>query len=167
MGTPAYMSPEQIQNPNRDHSVQQDIWALGVILYQILTGQLPFRGEHEFALLYAILHQPHVPVTQRRAGIPPALAQIVDKALQKQATARFSSMLEMLKALQQVQQQLRFMPAEMPLVAQIARKTVPANKTPAQFAGETDAKTAGLFFERKIFPHLHEAHNLMTACERL
>jgi len=104
MGTLAYMSPEQVKNIEIDQ--RTDIWALGVILYEMLTGQLPFQRDYELALLYAIPHQPHVPAAEINPAVTRELEEIIDKALQKQAADRYPSMPEMLRALKQVRRQL-------------------------------------------------------------
>ena len=70
LGTPAYMSPEQAQRLLSDR--RTDVWSLGVALYEMLTGRLPFASNHEAAVLHAIIHQEPEPVTALRSGIPAA-----------------------------------------------------------------------------------------------
>ncbi len=71
VGTSAYMSPEQTTGEKTDH--RTDIWALGVVLYEMATGQAPFQGYYEQAILYSILHEAPEPITALRTGIPPEL----------------------------------------------------------------------------------------------
>ena len=66
LGTPAYMSPEQAQGIPVDR--RTDIWALGVVLYEMIVGEMPFPGEYPQAILYSILHEEYEPLTARRAG---------------------------------------------------------------------------------------------------
>jgi eukaryotic-like serine/threonine-protein kinase len=86
LGTVAYMAPEQVRAEPVGPAA--DIWALGVTLYEMLTGQLPFRGETVFATMHAILERPPVPVRQLRPDVPDWLESIVDTALQKRPAAR-------------------------------------------------------------------------------
>ena len=104
LGTAAYMSPEQARGEKVDH--RTDIWSLGVVFYEILTGELPFRGEREASLLYAIVHEePKRPKTLE-PGIPSEIIKIIGRALEKKPESRYPSAGEMLKDLKEYQHSL-------------------------------------------------------------
>jgi non-specific serine/threonine protein kinase len=87
LGTVSYMSPEQAKGEKVDH--RTDIWSTGVILYEILTGQLPFKGEYESAVIYSILNDTQEPATGLRTGMPMELEQIINKCLNKNPSDRY------------------------------------------------------------------------------
>jgi serine/threonine-protein kinase len=100
MGTIAYMSPEQARGEEVDH--RTDIWSFGVVLYEMLSGQLPFQAEHDQAVVYSILNEPPKPVTDLRSNIPMALEQVVGKALEKNPDERYQHMEELLDDLKSI-----------------------------------------------------------------
>jgi len=87
VGTAAYMSPEQLQGGNVDH--RTDIWALGCVLYEMVAGVRPFKGEYHQALAYEIVGEHPEPLTGVRAGVPMELEFIVGKCLAKEANDRY------------------------------------------------------------------------------
>jgi dienelactone hydrolase len=93
LGTAAYMSPEQAQGRAVDH--RTDIWSLGVVLYEMLSGQLPFVGERDTAVLYSVVHAEPKSLKEAAPGAPSELCEIVKRALQKDIQARYSSAAEM------------------------------------------------------------------------
>jgi eukaryotic-like serine/threonine-protein kinase len=87
VGTVPYMSPEQARGEKVDH--RTDIWSLGVILYEMVTGQMPFQRDYPEAVVYSILNEEPVPVTKERTDIPIELDQIVKKILAKNRDERY------------------------------------------------------------------------------
>jgi eukaryotic-like serine/threonine-protein kinase len=97
LGTPAFMSPEQLEGKNVNGHT--DLFALGVSLYQLLTGHLPFRGASMTKLMFVIANEPHESVTAVRPDLPESLNPIIDRALAKDPSERFQTGGEMAAAL--------------------------------------------------------------------
>lgn len=95
LGTPNYMSPEQIMGQKIDHC--SDIFSLGVLFFQLLTGETPFHGDNLSSLLYQITQVKQPPVREYNPNIPKICEQIIDKALAKNPKARFQTAGEMAK----------------------------------------------------------------------
>ena len=97
IGTPAYMSPEQTHGEVVDH--RTDIWSFGVVLYEMVTGQLPFKGDYEQAVIYSILNEEPQPPTALRSDLPEELEHIIVKALAKDPDKRYRKVEELLQTL--------------------------------------------------------------------
>jgi eukaryotic-like serine/threonine-protein kinase len=104
MGSPAYMAPEQVRGEEVD--ARADVWAMGVTLYEILTGALPFGGDSVPQTLASILRDDPVPVQRRRADVPADLARVIACALSKDRAHRYASATELLEALASVRSRL-------------------------------------------------------------
>ena len=105
LGTVAYMSPEQARGEEVDH--RSDIWSLGVVMYEMLSEQLPFQGERESSILYSVVHEEPKPLKEVKRYLPVELQQIVNRALRKKPESRYASAAEMLKDLRKYRDVLR------------------------------------------------------------
>jgi len=101
VGTIAYMSPEQARSESINH--RTDIWSMGVILYEMLTGKLPYHGDFEQAIIYSILNEEPESISSIRNDIPIKLEQIIQKMLSKNPNLRFQSADELLKEFRELQ----------------------------------------------------------------
>ncbi len=99
LGTPSYMSPEQLAGRKIDG--RSDLFSLGVTLYQLLCGKLPFEGESMTQLMFAIANTPHPPIRQYNPALPPWIDAIVDRALAKDFERRFQTGVEFAEAIRQ------------------------------------------------------------------
>jgi serine/threonine protein kinase len=98
LGSPQYMSPEQIRS-RMNVDERTDIWSLGVILYELLTGKPPFGGSTLFALSVAIVTEKPVPPSHHRAGVPRSLEDIVQRCLEKNPAERYASVKDLMRAM--------------------------------------------------------------------
>ncbi|MFC2157870.1 protein kinase [Acidobacteriota bacterium] len=97
IGTVAYMSPEQARGDEVDQ--RTDIWSLGAMFYEMLTGDRPFQKSQEQALIYAILHDSPTPVSLLRSDIPTHVEKVIEKALAKKVGERYQDILELIQDL--------------------------------------------------------------------
>ena len=86
LGTAPYMSPEQIQGENVDQ--RSDIWSFGVVLYELVTGELPFKGDYEQAVIYSILNESPKPISEISSDTPSTFSDIIERCLQKEPENR-------------------------------------------------------------------------------
>jgi eukaryotic-like serine/threonine-protein kinase len=98
IGTPRYMAPEQALGRNQEIDARTDLFALGAIVYEMLAGRPPFDGDAVAGLIYAIVHEPHVPLGTLLPGLPGEVAAAVDKALAKRPSERFSDVATFVEA---------------------------------------------------------------------
>jgi serine/threonine protein kinase len=104
-GTTAYMSPEQARGDHLDP--RSDIFSVGIVLYELLTGRLPFEAEQESALLYLIINVDPPPISTLRTDIPADIARIVQRALEKDPVRRYQHAGEILEDLRRAREGLK------------------------------------------------------------
>ncbi len=100
VGTMAYMAPEQIRGEEIDK--RADIFSTGVVMYEMLTGRFPFRGEYEAAMMYSIQNEAPQPITNFRDDIPDYIEEIIFRALEKSPADRYQSMEEIIYELKKM-----------------------------------------------------------------
>ena len=112
VGTPAYMSPEQGQGVSADE--RSDLYALGIVLFECLTGNVPFEADTAVALLLKHIHQPVPPLRELRPDLPLALEQVVTRALAKDPAERYQTAADLWQALAAVPAPGELLPASTP-----------------------------------------------------
>ncbi|MCK4826732.1 protein kinase, partial [bacterium] len=105
LGTVAYMSPEQVGGKEVDQ--RTDIWSLGVVLYEMLTGELPFKGDYEQAVIYAILNEEPQPLSADKKMFSAELERILSRALNKNPQERYINAAELLQELSSIRENIR------------------------------------------------------------
>ncbi|RPH38031.1 hypothetical protein EHM92_01155, partial [bacterium] len=103
-GTVAYMSPEQAREEAVDH--RSDIWSMGAVLYEMVTGRLPFGGQYDQATLYGIMNQKQVSASTLRLDLPPNLDKVINRCLEKSPAARYPDMESLIKDVQKTMHDL-------------------------------------------------------------
>ena len=132
IGTAAYMSPEQARSENVDH--RTDIWSLGVILYEMLTGKLPYAGDFEQAIIYSILNEEPESVLKIRNEIPLKLEQILFKTLNKEKEKRYQSADDFLKDIKEIGSNKANLKEEEKTIAVIPFENISPDKETDYFA---------------------------------
>jgi serine/threonine-protein kinase len=141
VGTLAYMSPEQVRGQETD--ARSDIYALGIVLYELLTGHVPFQSDSEYELMHAHLEVPPPPLRQFAAHIPVVIEQLVLRALAKDPAQRFQTVMDFHAALLNAARVVGLPLAPLPSdVTPIVPAHVVAQRTPSQPSG--DFRQAGL-----------------------
>jgi serine/threonine protein kinase/Flp pilus assembly protein TadD len=104
VGTVAYMSPEQARGEEVDQ--RTDIWSLGVVLYEMISGQVPFKGEHEQAVIYSLANEEQKPLTGLRSGVPLELERLVNRCLEKESDERYQTALDLVSDLRRIRRRI-------------------------------------------------------------
>lgn len=120
LGTAAYMSPEQAQGGEID--IRSDIWSLGAVLYEMLSGNAPFEAEHHLAIMYSIMNEDPKPLSSADTGIPFEVEQLVSKAMVKDTARRFQTAREMADSLEELREQLDLLPKRTELAKRMIRQ---------------------------------------------
>lgn len=145
LGTLEYMSPEQVQGLSLDF--RSDIFSLGVVMYEMITGQMPFKGDHQAALIYSILLETPEPLAGYIPKISDELQKIIDKALQKEIQTRYQKTDELLADLKRLQKdedlwykdKIKKIPEQRPTVAVLYLENLSGRKEDDYFvAGMTE-----------------------------
>jgi serine/threonine protein kinase/tetratricopeptide (TPR) repeat protein len=126
VGTLAYMSPEHAQGGAV--GARSDIFSLGVVIYQMLTGTLPFQSTSQVGLLYEIANTPAPPLSRVRPGLPPAIGHVVEKALEKDPGQRYQSASDLLTDLREISRQIEAGVASGKITAVLAARKVTRHK---------------------------------------
>lgn len=166
LGTPAYMSPEQIRSDDVDHRTDQ--WGLGVILYEMLTGERCFTGEYEQALLYSILNENPPPVSEQRPEVPDRLAEVVDRLLQKDAAKRYSDTGDLVKdltALKEGTARKERLPDGSESPTSISDSAVPEAQSSSSSGSRSSSSTTGFELNRSTQLDYSEIWNKTLAME--
>jgi serine/threonine protein kinase len=100
LGTVEYMSPEQVKGENVDH--RSDIFSLGIVLYEMITGQSPFKGDYVAGVVYAIINEIPIMLDKHKPDISPELQALVDKSLEKDRGMRYQSVEDLLTDLRKL-----------------------------------------------------------------
>ncbi len=103
LGTMTYMSPEQAEGAETDS--RTDIWSLSVVLYEMVAGQPPFRGDYDQVVVYSLMNETPEPLTAVRTGVPQELERIVNKCLAKQPASRYQGVNDLLVDLRELQKE--------------------------------------------------------------
>jgi serine/threonine-protein kinase len=151
MGTVTYMSPEQARGEAVDH--RTDICSLGVVLYEMLIGKLPFRGEHEQAVVYSILKEKPTPITDIKADIPVSIEQVVSKALEKDPDKRYQQIDDLLDDLKSISAGI--VPEE--IKARLMKAKLRKRKRAFLYAGAAGLVTAAIVIALLFFTGPAEA----------
>ncbi len=147
LGTAAYMSPEQAQGEDVD--ARSDIFSSGVVMYELLTGKLPFRGEHQAAILYSLVNEDPLPLSRFHENISQELQRIVSKALAKDKEDRYQHADEMLADLKRERKSMEY--ARTGYVVQQPSSITAEGSHPTNYGPPSSGTFAGRLKNRAVF----------------
>ena len=160
MGTSHYMSPEQARGKPVD--ARSDIWSLGVVIYEMVAGKLPFEGETSTDVIVAITQKEPLPLLRFAPNLPPELDWIVTKALRKDRDERYQTIKELLTDLRRLKQRIEF-------EAELERSVAPESFTRSAVSGITPLHTVSeraLATAEKTVSHVSSAEYIVTGIQR-
>jgi tetratricopeptide (TPR) repeat protein len=140
LGTAAYMSPEQVRGQSAD--ARSDVWAVGVILYEMLTGHVPFQGSHAEAIAYAIRNETPAPIRASRPEVDEEVEQLIFRAMHKEPSVRFKDGRDLTRGLRQVRGQS--LPLDLRTQPVPVAKPAPVSGGEKRWAWKRLAMAAGL-----------------------
>ncbi len=136
LGSPSYMSPEQLSGEGVD--ARSDLFSLGVVFYNMLTGFRPFQGNSATTVCFKVVNRDPVPVTSLDAALPPELDQILARAMAKEPSQRYQSAAEMAQAIEEFRRQHQLLST--------------GASTSQWFVGTTDYSTAAAVLDKQPLP---------------
>lgn len=161
LGTVSYMSPQQTQGETIDH--RSDIFSLGVVLYELLTGRLPFSGDYDMAIIYAIINEDPLTLREVNDEIPVPLEQVILKCLQKDLSQRYQKVSELIDDLDRVQAYLETDGLQPTISSQIPS----VRSDDAGYEIATPVAASGIKrFQTQLFGREKELHTLINALEQ-
>jgi hypothetical protein len=144
LGTPAYMSPEQAQGAAVDH--RTDIWSLGVVLYEMISGKHPFKGTYDVAIIYSVINEDPEPIEQSASDAPVEIHPIITRALSKDPGGRYQTVQEMLTDLEHLANRLAAGAPTLQIPRAEPKRTVNKPLVAGVAAALAIAAAAGLYF---------------------
>ena len=160
LGTLHYMSPEQYQSAEVDQ--RTDIWSFGVVLYEMITGQLPFQGEYQAAIFYAVMNVTPEPLARYKAEVSEDLQRIVDKALDKDLATRYQHIDDLLTDLKRERKSSTLLVKPISKVKSGKLKPAPVKYAALAFVVILMVVIGLLVFTRKPMKNIQPTHRQLT-----